>query len=322
MKTLRALAAACGVALVAATATAQTYPTRPVTLVVPFPPGGQMDLTGRLLADKLQARLGQPVVVENRAGGGGAVGAQSVANANADGYTLLLSNQGPHVVREILYPETPYRTSRDFAAVSTVVSAPLFLVAGRDSPVKSVADLTRQGKESTKGRNFASAGIGSQSHIAGEGLNMAAGTGFLHVPYNGAAKQVAALLSGEVEVAFLAAGDALPRMKDGSVRALAVASEKRFSLAPGVPTLGEAGIKGQNFDVWYGVLAPAATPPQVIERLNRDVSAVVSEPAFAQRLQQMGVNAESSSPAEMMARFRRDHELYQSVIKRAGIKAE
>lgn len=315
-----ALAMAVGIPYSASWAQ-KSYPERPITIVVPYPPGGAMDTTARLVGQKLADELGQSVIVDNRAGAGGSIGAQSVAREKPDGYTLLISNQGPNVVREILYPDTTtYRTARDFAAVSTLTTAPLVLAVRADSPFKSVSDLVSLGREESKRFNFASAGIGSQSHIAGEALNVATDREFLHVPYGGAAQMLTALLSGEAQFGYLAAADALSRMSDGSLRALGVASASRFALAPDVPTLTEQGIPNQNFDVWYGFLVPAGTEPERIEILRKAVVRVMAQEEVVERFKQMGVEAKSSTSEEMSARLLSDKKLYEDVIRKAGIK--
>lgn len=295
------------------------YPNRPLTIVVPFPAGGAMDFTARTVGQRLSMELGQPVVIENIAGAGGAIGAQNVARSKADGYRVLISNQGPNVIREILEPETPYRTNKDFVAISTLTTSPLFLVTSSNSQIKRVSDLVKIKTADSKTMNFGSAGIGSQSHIAGEGLNIGTGHAFLHIPYSGASKQAIAVLSGEVNFAYLAAADVLPKLSEGSLRALGVASEKRFSLAPEVPTLREAGIPNQIFDVWYGLLAPAKTAADRIKTLQEAVAKVMQQDEIVSRFREMGVEVRTSTGADMMERFKNDHVLYSNIITKARI---
>lgn len=298
------------------------FPQRPLTIVVPFPPGGAMDLTARTVGERLGAELRQPVIIDNRAGAGGAIAAQFVARAPADGYTLMISNQGPNVIREILYPATAYRTERDFAMVSTLTTSPLVLVVPAESPFKTVKQLVDVGPDKSRTMNFASAGVGSQSQIAGEGLNVATGNAFLHVAYAGAAKQLMALLSREVHFSYVAAADALPRVADGTLRALAVASARRFPLLPQVPTLAEAGVRNQEFDVWYGLMVPAGTPGANVAALREAVVKVMQQDDIQAKFRQMGVAVQTSTGEEMAARFARDRTLYADVIRKANIKPE
>lgn len=305
-----------------ATASAQTYPNRPVTIVVPFAAGGAMDTTARLMAERLQGSLGQPVIVDNRAGAGGAIGTQSVQNSQPDGYTLLFTNQGPNVIREILYPDTKYKTTRDFQAVSTLSVSPLILVVSKDSNINSVADLLKLGQQGSSKLNYGSSGVGSPANIAAESLNVSTGTRFAHIPYAGASKIVAALLGNEVQMAFLAPTDAMPHVQSGSLRAIGVTTDQRYAFAPDVPTLKESGIKDAEFSMWYGLMVPARTPPAVVDRLNSAVVKVLAEPETRLRVQKIGFEAQSSTPADMMERLRSDKLKFQSVIERSGIKPE
>ncbi|WP_454743910.1 Bug family tripartite tricarboxylate transporter substrate binding protein [Cupriavidus necator] len=307
---------------VAASALAQSFPNRPITIVVPFAAGGAMDATARLTAEQLRGKLGQPVLVDNRTGTGGAVGTQSVQNAKADGYTLLFTNQGPNVIREILYPDTEYKTTTDFQAVSMLSVAPLILVVSKDSSIKSLADLVKLGKQASSQLNYGSSGVGSPANIAAESLNVSTGTRFAHIPYAGASKIVAALLGNEVQMAFLAPSDAMAHVRSGSLRAIGVTSDERYFYAPEVPTIKEGGIKDVDFNMSYGLMVPASTPQPVVQQLNTAVVQVLAQPEIRERLHRIGFEPQSSTPAQMMDRLRSDKASFQAVIRRAGIKAE
>lgn len=305
-----------------ASALGDGYPNRPVTIVVPFAPGGAMDTTARLMAEQLRNTLGQPVLVENRIGAGGAIGTQSVRNSQADGYTILFTNQGPNVIREILYPDTRYRTTVDFQAVSTLSASPLILVVSKDSRIESLTDLAKMGPQDSSKLNYGSSGVGSPANITAESLNLATGTRFAHIPYAGASKIIAALLGDEVQMAFLAPSDAMPHVQSGTLRAIGVTSDKRYFYAPEVPTLTESGIEDVDFDMWYGLMVPAGTPQPVVQRLNAAVVKVLQQTEVRERLHKIGFEAQPSTPAQMMDRLERDKARFQAVIQRAGIKAE
>jgi tripartite-type tricarboxylate transporter receptor subunit TctC len=306
----------------AASAFAQAFPSRPVTIVVPYAAGGAMDTTARLVAEHLRTRLGQPVLVDNRAGAGGAIGTQYVQGAAPDGYTLLFTNQGPSVIRELLYPDNKYRTLTDFQAVSMLSESPLILVVSKDSEVHSLPELIQLGKQRPGKLNYGSTGVGSPANITAESLNGAAGTRFAHIPYSGASKIVAALLANEVQLAFLAPSDAMPHVQSGALRAIGVTSEKRYFFAPDVPTMKESGLPAVNFNMWYGLMVPARTASPVVGRLHDAVVQVLDEPDTRAQLRKIGFEATPSTPARMMERLRSDRTEFQTVIERAGIKAE
>ncbi|CAN5645986.1 tripartite tricarboxylate transporter substrate binding protein [soil metagenome] len=319
---LRSLLGAIAILSVAASALAQTYPVKPVTIVVPFAPGGAMDTTARLMAEQLRSKLGQPVIVDNRTGAGGAIGTQAVQHSQPDGYTILFTNQGPNVIREILYPDTKYKTASDFEAISMLSVSPLILVVSKDANIKSMADLIKLGKEGSSKLNYGSSGVGSPANIASESLNVSTGTHFAHIPYAGASKIVAALLGNEVQMAFLAPSDAMPHVQSGALRAIGVTSDARYFFAPDVPTVKESGVKNVDFNMWYGLMVPAGTPKPVVQKLNAAVVEVLQQPETRDRLHKIGFEAQSSTPAQMMDRLRSDRTNFEAVITRAGIKAE
>lgn len=301
---------------------AQGYPSRPITIVVPFAAGGAMDTTARMIAEQLRAKLGQPVLVDNRAGAGGVIGTQSVQNSPADGYTLLFTNQGPNVIREILYPDTKYRTTTDFEAISMLSFSPLILVVSKDANIKSISDLVKLGKVESSKLNYGSAGVGSPANITAESFNGSTSTRFVHIPYAGASKIVAALLGNEVQMAFLAPSDAMPHVRSGALRAIGVTSDQRYFFAPDVPTFKESGIQDVDFNMWYGLMVPAGTPKMVLQKLNAAVVTVLQQPETRERLQKIGFQAQSSTPMQMIDRLRQDKASFQAVIQRAGIKAD
>lgn len=303
-------------------AASAAYPERPITIVVPFAPGGAMDTTARLLAEPLAERLGQPVLVENKSGATGSIGTMHVARSAPDGYTMLFTNQGPNVVREILYPETGYRTLRDFSPISTLSVAPLVAVVSGKSDIRTLDDLLRFGKDPSKRLNFGTTGVGSPAHIAAESLRVASGTEIAHIPYGGASRIVTALLGNEVQLAFLAPSDALPHVNSNALRAIAVTTEERFVLAPNVPTLKEQGFPGVGFDMWYSLLVPANTPAPIIEKLNSAVVDVLNMESIKERLLQMGFSAEPSTPQRVVDRLRADRTMFERIIKEANIQPE
>lgn len=319
---LRICVAAVSAYTLATSALGQAYPTRPVTIVVPFAAGGAMDTTARLMAEQLSAKLGQPVLVDNRTGAGGAIGTQFVQNAQPDGHTVLFTNQGPNVIREILYPDIKYKTTTDFQAISTLSVSPLILVVSKDSSIQSLASLVQLGKQESSKLKYGSSGVGSPANIAAESLNVSTGTRFAHIPYAGASKIVAALLGNEVQMAFLAPSDAMPHVHAGTLRAIGVTSDKRYFFAPDVPTLKESGIKDVDFNMWYGLMVPRATPQPVVQKLNTAVTQILQQPEVRERLHKIGFEAQPSTPTQMMDRLRSDSANFQAVIQKAGIKAE
>ncbi len=322
MRTLKQLIVGLIASLLFNVALAQDFPSKPLKIVVPFAPGGDMDAIARLLSERLRVQLSQPVMVENKVGAGGSVGTLAVARSEADGYTILMSNQGPNVIREILYPATGYRTTRDFTGISVLVSAPLFLMASTKSGINSVQDAIRVGRDPSAKRNIGSAGSGSISHIAAEGLNRAMKTQYMHIPYNGAANQTTALITGDIDLAFVAAPDALSRRTDPRLVVLAVASDKRFLSAPDVPTLQEGGVESFVIDNWLALVVPKDTPKPVIDRLNHAVNDVLKQKDFVALLQSRGSEAKPSSPEYVMEQFRKSHIEFGRIIEEASIKPE
>lgn len=308
-------------AMAACVAQAQSYPAKPIRLVVPFPPGGGTDVTARLVAQKLGERIGQSVIVENLSGAGGKVGTAAVAKAAPDGYTLLVGQTGPNTIAPSLYLNVGYDAENDFAPITNLIRMPLFLVVPASSPYKTLGDMVADGKKRTD-LNYASAGLGTLGHLTAELFNSVAGTKFAIIPYRGSAPALMALLSGDASFHFAAGVDALPQMTSGKMRALAVVGDSRTSLAPDVPTSAEAGVPGLTANLWYGLLAPAKTPRPVIERLHKETVGILKEPDVQAKFATLSAEAAPSSPEELDAIIKGDIAKYAKIVKAAGIKAE
>ena len=319
MKILAVLAAA----LVATHSHAQAWPARPVHLVVPYAPGGPVDLSARLLAPKLQQGLGQPVVVENRAGAGGNIGAEFVAKSAPDGHTLVMGAIATHAINPALYPNFPYDPVRDFRHVALIVQVPNVLVVNNDLPVKSVQDLVALAKASPGKLDFASGSTGSTGHLAGELFKQLTGTYMVHIPYKGSAPATADLFAGRVHLMFDNLASALPNIRAGKVRALAVTTAKRSSFVPELPSLDETGLKGFDMTTWWGVMAPAKTPQPVVERLAAEVANAIASADVAERLRAMGSEAPSvRTPGDFTAFVERERKVYGELVRRSGAKAD
>ena len=299
---------------------AQDYPSRPVRIVVPFQPGGGSDTLGRLLAEKLTARWGQPVVVENRAGAGGNLGAGFVAQSSPDGHTLLLSSPGPVVINQSLYKSLPFDPD-GFVPVSVIATNYGVLAVHPRTGLADVAALVAAARAAPDKRNFASAGSGTTPHLAGELFKSLAGVRLTHVPYKGAGPGFAALLAGEVDLMFVDVFIALPHVRVGRLRALALGGGARNPLLPGVPVLGEV-LPGFEYSVWQGLVAPFGTPASVASRISGAVADIVRQPDVAKRLADVGLEAVGSSPAEMGAMMRQDRERWGKVVKETGARAD
>ncbi len=299
---------------------AQDYPSRPVRIVVPFQPGGGSDTLGRLLAEKLTARWGQPVVVENRAGAGGNLGAGFVAQALADGHTLLLSSPGPVVINQSLYKSLPFDPD-GFVPVSVIATNYGVLALHPRTGLADVAALVAAARAAPDKLNFASAGSGTTPHLAGELFKSLAGVRLTHVPYKGAGPGFAALLAGEVDLMFVDVFIALPHVRAGRLRALALGGGARNPLLPGVPVMSEV-LPGFEYSVWQGLVAPAGTPAAVAARISGAVADIVRQPDIARRLADVGLEAVGSSPAEMGAVMRQDRERWGKVVRETGARAD
>ena len=313
---LIALGALCAVA----PALAQSdYPNRPITYVVPYPPGGAADVFARQLAGELSKRLGQPVVVENRAGANGNVGSASVVKAPADGYTLLLGTASTVAINPHLYGKNmPYDPLKDLQAVSGTHSMANVLVVNTATPYKNVQDVVAAAKAKPGALAYASAGNGNTMHLAGEQFRMQAGIDLLHVPYKGGPPAMNDVLAGQVPMMFNNLPAVLPMVRAGKLRALAVATAKRSPLIPEVPTMEEAGLKGYVSTVWNGVYVRAGTPRPIVDRLNREIVAVLQSPAMRQSLEEQGYDVIPSSPEQFGALGQSETPRWGAVVKQSG----
>jgi len=303
-------------------ALAQAYPTKPVRLVVPFPPGGSTDIVARIVAQKLGDRIGQPLVVENRGGAGGTIGTDAVAKAAPDGYTLGFASTSTHAVAPAVYAKLPYDPVKGFAPISLVAVTPYLLVVNPKVPVNSLKEFVAYVKPRPGKFNYASAGTGSTTHLAMEMLKSAAGLFILHIPYNGNGPAGTAVIAGDVEFLFGSLPAVLPHAKSGRVRPLAVGTPKRSPSLPDVPTVAESGFPGFDASLWLAVMAPAGTPAAVIDRLHKEIVAVVRSPDAADALNKAGAEPTTSTPAELAAMVKVGIQKYAAAVKRAGVKLE
>ncbi len=311
---------AAALALTAVTgAFAQGYPNRPIKMVVTFPTGGAPDTLARLFSSKVQ--LGQPVVVENKPGAGGNIGAESVARAPADGYTLVMGTVGTHAINGALYAKMPYDMVKDFVPVAHVASAPNLLVVNNDLPVKSVADLIAYMKANPNKLSYGSPGIGTSIHVSGELFKSMTGTQMTHVPYKGRQFAIPDLVSGQIQVMFDNMPSALPMAQEGKIRALAQTTLKRSASAPDVPTVAET-VPGFEATTWFAVFAPAGTPPEIVAKLNGEMKRVFALPDILDKLKTLGLEPWISTPEELTKFQGTEIAKWAKVVKDSGAKAE
>ena len=317
---MKALFLAC--ALLVGHAHAQdAYPSKPLRLILPFPPGGGTDILGRLLADRLAANLGQPVVTENRGGAGGNVGAEAAARSAPDGYTIVLV--APSLaISPTLYSKLNYDPLKDFAPIGLIASVPNVMITHPSVPAQNLREFIALAKSKPGGMNFGSGGSGTSNHLAGELLNLAAGIKLVHVPYKGVNLAMNGVLAGEVQLAFIGIPVPAPHIKAGRLRALAVLARERSPILPEVPTAEEAGLG--NFDVttWYGILAPAGTPRPIITRLNAEFGKIMRSPEMKERLATMATDPLTSTPEEFAAYIQREIAKWGDVVRKAGLRAD
>jgi len=300
---------------------AADWPTKPVTLVVPFAPGGTTDIISREVGDKLSAALKQSVVIDNRAGAGGTLGAGIVAKAAPDGYTLFMATIA-HTIAPGIYKSLPYDFQRDLDPVALIASTPNVLIVHPDLPVKNVAELVAYAKANPGKLNFGSAGIGSTEHLSGELFRAMTKTQLVHVPYKGGAPMMAALIAGQIQFAIETSPSAAPHVRSGKVKALAVTTLARSPAYPGVPTLDESGLPGYDVTTWFALMAPHGTPAAVIQRLNDELAKILADPDIARKFAQQGVSAGRMGPAELASFIRSETAKWTKTAKDAGITAE
>lgn len=316
----RWLAAGVVAAAIAAPAHA-AWPDRPITLIIPAAPGGTTDISARLIADKLAGKLGQQIIVENRAGAAGIIGAQTLARAKPDGYTLLMGNIGPNAINYALYKTLPYQPA-DFAPVTLVISVPNVLVVNAASPVRSVADLQAQARRDPTQVSFGSSGSGQSPHLSGELFKQRAGVAGTHIPYKGAGPAVAALLGQQFTFMIDNLPSSMPYIQSGKLRALAVTSDQRLAELPDVPTMAEAGVRDMVVTAWFGLIAPAGTPPEVIDKLYAATRDVVRSPDISGRFKSMGGQAGGNTPAEFSAFIDQERARWKQIVDTAGLAQE
>lgn len=321
LRPLRRFAGFCAAlaALMAAPSAAQTYPSAPLRIVVPFPPGGGTDILSRIIAQKLNEAWGQSVVVENRAGAGGTIGSAFVAKSAADGYTILVMPAGI-AAHASLYKKLPYDPTRDLAPVSHLASGPLVLVVHPSVPAKSIKEFIALAKKHPGEINFGSAGSGTLPHLSAELFNSMSGIKMVHVPYKGAGAAVTDLLAGRVPVYFMNILQSLSLIKAGKLRALGVTTPKRSPIAPDIPAIAEAGLPGYDMTNWYGMFVPAQTPREVIAKLNREVARILRTPELEKRMAGDGMVVVASTPEQFREFFARESQKFARVIETAGIK--
>ena len=301
---------------------AQSYPTKAIRMIVPYPPGGGTDIVGRMVAQKLSESLGQQVVVDNRGGATGSIGAELAAKAAPDGYTVLMGNIAPNAINVSLQPKLQYDPVADFAPVTLVAITPNILVVHPSLQVKTVRDLIAVARARPGVLNYPSAGVGSSSHLAGELLAILAGVKMVHVPYKGGGPAMIDTISGQMHLMFATMPAAMPHVKAERVRAVAVTTAQRSQTLPQLPTIAESGIKGYEASTWYGVLVSAKTPRAIVDRLHHETVRILAVPETRARLAAQGFEPVGGTPGEFAAYIKSEIEKWGNVIRAAGIKAE
>jgi tripartite-type tricarboxylate transporter receptor subunit TctC len=322
-KYLKHCVAACAAALAGLSAYAQDYPSRQVTMVVGYAAGGAVDAVARLMSQKLGDALGKSVVVDNKAGASGNIGAQFVARAQPDGHTLLMAPVTTYAMNSLLYPATTgYQLDRDFTGVSVVGYLPLVLVVNEALPARSLADLVKAAKAKPGGLDYGSSGNGSIEHVAGEMFKQQAGVSMVHIPYRGASLAITDLMAGQLSLMFATVPTAVANLKTGKLRPLAVTTPERIGALPDVPTAREAGYPGFEAGSTYAILAPAATPRPVVQRLNQEIAKILQMPDVQARFQVLGIERAGSTPEEATQRLGQELAKWGKAIKDSAIKVD
>lgn len=318
----RLFAVLTGIALFAATlpsAHAQSWPSRGLRIVVPFAPGGSTDIFARLVGERLATALGQPVVIDNRPGAGGNIGADAVAKAPPDGYTLLMATTGVMAINKALYKNLSYDAEKDLKPVSYIASITNVLIVPADSPYMSLGDVIAAAKATPGKLSFASSGSGSSTHMSAELFRLLTGTELLHIPYKGSGQAMPDVISGRVSMMFENMPGAVGQIKAGKVRVLAVTGSQRTPSLPDVKTVAESGVSGYESLSWSGIAAPAATPPEVIARLNREISVILAHPEMRQKLAEQGAEAVGGTPESFEDHISRERQKWSKVVRDAAI---
>lgn len=310
-----ALAASAALPTVAA---AQQYPVKAIRFIVPFAPGGPTDIMSRALAEKLTARLGQQIVVDNRGGAGGSIGTAIAARSTPDGYTIVIGHIGTLAINVSLYPRLEYDPVKDFAPISMIATLPLGLFVNANVPVKSVAELVALAKAKPGQINFGSAGNGSATQMAGAMFKTMAGIDIVHVPYKGNAASLVDLVAGRVQMMFSNLLTTAPHVKAGRLRAIAISTAKRSQQAPDLPTIAESGVPGYDYAPWYGILAPAGTPRAIVMRLNREIGQIINTPEMKERFRKQGIDLVTSTPEAFAELIRREIPKWREIVKKSG----
>jgi tripartite-type tricarboxylate transporter receptor subunit TctC len=318
---MRALAIPVLALSLVAAAAAQTYPSRPVRIVIPLSPGGTTDVPGRIIAQKLSETLGQQFFVENRAGAGGTIGSDFVAKSKPDGYTLLVGAVH-HTIASSVYKKLPYDFQKDLAPITTIALVPNVLVVNASTSVKTVADLVKLAKAEPGKLTYGSNGNGTAQHLIGTQFQNLTGTEINHIPYKGSGPLASDLIGGQITMSFDTITPVLPHIKAGKLRPLAVTTAKRSAALPDVPTLEEAGLKGFNIGTWFGVLAPAATPKDIVARLNTEMVKVIQSPEFRKRMEEIGAEPIGNSADQMALQIKGETEKFAKLVKDAKVTIE
>jgi tripartite-type tricarboxylate transporter receptor subunit TctC len=301
---------------------AQGYPAKPIRLVVPFPPGGSLDVVARAIGQKLSAAWGQPVVIDNRPGAGGNIGADLVAKSLPDGYTILEGALSTHAVNVSLYRTLPYDPVKDFAPITLVAITPNVLVLNSAFPVNSVPELIAYAKSHPGALSFGSGSNGSAGHLAGELFKIEAGVNMVHIPYKGGAPALQALLAGDTQLMFDNLANSMPQLKAGKLKALAVTTAARSPLAPELPTLAESGLPGFDIYTWWGFMAPAGTPAPIIAKWNAEVARILGTPEMKAFFAQEGAQPAPTTPEQFAALIKREIPKYARIVKESGAKVD
>ncbi|HZA49135.1 MAG TPA: tripartite tricarboxylate transporter substrate binding protein [Myxococcaceae bacterium] len=325
MSTLKSLSAAVAAMLLLASAAAlaaEPYPSKPIKVIVPFPAGGTTDLVARVIGQELTKAWGQQVVVENRPGAGGNIGSEAAAKSPPDGYTLLMGTVGTHGINPSLYKKLPYDAVKDFAPITLATSGPNILVVHPSLPAKSVKELIAYAKANPAKLNFASSGNGTSIHLCGELFKTKTGLQMTHVPYKGSAPAVTDLIGGQVQLMFDNMPSAWPHVKTGKLRALAVTTAKRSQTAPDLPTIAESGVPGFDATSWFGLLAPAGTPKEIVTKLNKETVRILKTPEVKERLLAQGAEPVGNSPEQFAAHIKAEIEKWRKVVEASGAQID